>query len=295
MKKLFFILLIISALLIPGAMAAGNFTNADTWLEGQENEIAYFSSQTDVYFDLTGEQKAVTLITIDDITPGRIDFTLTMGSDEIHTGYINYTRDLFTADFSIGLDGNTKDWSALDNFLAKAYISTYATNQDTNTDGILLYESWLTNLANLQNYVFSPDPYISNFPITKIEIHSENPIKTTVAYASIVYVKENIEEGTGSANYLTWVYKLIDFVSQAFGVIPTLLYAFYFIFISHFFEIIILYEIVIASYTAYHSRDIISFLKKFSKANINFLDFWMGFVDTMIGIFAKIIQALKFW
>lgn len=295
MKNYLFILLLLSLMLCPAVMAGGNFTNADTWLEGQENQIAQFNSQTDVYFDLTDQNQAITLITLDDIVPGRIDFILTMGSGEQHTGYIEYSRDLVTASYDIGLDGNTKEWSALDNFLTKAYISTYATNQDTQTDGILLYESWFSNLANLENYVFSPDPYISYFPITKLEIHSENPIKTTVSYASTVYVQQNIAEGTGSLIFFDWIWQMINFVGKVFGIIPALLSVFYFLFVTHFFDIIVLYEIVIMAYTAHNSRDMISFMRKFVRYNVNFLNFWIGFVDKIIEIFFKIIQALKFW
>lgn len=294
MKKIVFFSLLILICLFP-AVSAGNFTNADTWISGDHNEVTQFKDQTDIIFDLSSEGKAISLITLDNIIPGEISFTLTMGSGEQYEGYIHYSRELLTASFDIGLGSQSHNWSSLENFLTKAYISTYATNQDTKQDGILLYESWFTNLNNLEHYCFQPDPYISVFPITKIEIHSDNPITATITYADISYVQENIEEGTGSTSHLKWLSDLINFVSRIFTVIPTILYVFYFIFIKHFFEIIVLYEIVLVSYSAYKSRDMISFFKKFIDYNTKFVDFWIGFVNKILDIFYKIIQSLKLW
>jgi hypothetical protein len=294
MKKIIFFSLLILICLFP-AVSAGNFTNADTWISGDHNTETQFKDQTDIIFDLSSQDKAISLIILDNIIPGEISFTLTMGSGEQYEGYIHYSRELLTASFDIGLGSQSHNWSSLENFLTKAYISTYATNQDTGQDGILLYESWFTNLNNLENYCFQPDPYISSFPITKIEIHSDNPITATIAYADISYVQKDIEEGTGSTSYLKWLSDLINFVSRIFTVIPTILYVFYFIFIKHFFEIIVLYEIVLVSYTAYNSRDMVSFFKKFIDYNTKFVDFWIGFVNKILDIFYKIIQSLKLW
>lgn len=290
-------LLIISILCIPAT--AGNFTNADTWFGlGVLDEIqqtASFSHQESVNFDLTGQNMAVTLITMDGLTPGRVDFTLTMGDGSTHVGYIDYQRDLVVATFDIGLDGNTDTWDGLDNFLQKAYISTYATDQDTMQDGILLYESWLTNLNDLDHFVFSPDPYIRYYPIIQVEIESENPISTTISYASTAYVQENIAEGTGSGSWLSYLGQLIEFLSNIFQIIPTILYIFYYLFVTHFFELIVLYEVIILAYTAAHSKDPFSFAKKFVKYNIAFFAFWIAVVESFVNIFASIIGALKFW
>lgn len=288
-------LLILCVLILPSAAAAGNFTNADTWLDGTQNEIAQYNSQPYILFDLSDTSQAVTLITLDSITPGHIDFTLTMWSGDLHVGYIDYSRDLITASYEIDLDGNTKSWSALDNFLSKAYISTYATNQDTDTDGILLYESWLTNLAELENYVFAPDPNISTFPIQKVEIISENPISVTISYAETQYVSKNIAEGVGSLNYLSYVAQLQEFLWNIFGVLPTFLQSFYYLFITHFFEIIVLYELVILAYAASTSANLIVWVKRVVDYNIKFITFWLDFTGKIITMLYHVISAIIPW
>jgi hypothetical protein len=294
-KQLIFVLILAALILCVPVTAAGNFTNADTWLEGSENLIANFNHQESVVFDLTGQNMAVTMITMDGLTPGRIDFILTMGDGSTHIGHIEYNRDLVVAEFEIGMDGNTDTWDGLDNFLQKAYISTYATNQDTNEDGILLYESWFTNLFELEHYVFSPDPYIRYYPIIKVEIVSDNPISTTITYASTAYVQENISEGTGSGSWLSYLGQLIEFLSNIFQIIPTILYIFYYLFVTRFFELVILYEIIILAYSAAHSKDAFSFSKKVIKYNVAFFAFWIAVVESFVNIFASIIGALKFW
>ena len=71
---------------------------------------------------------------------------------------------LMSCDITLDLDSYSKHWTyyspgGID--LLNTYIGTYATNADTGELGILLAEEWIS-YTDINNYVFSPDPQISD-------------------------------------------------------------------------------------------------------------------------------------
>jgi hypothetical protein len=88
---------------------------------------------------------------------------------------------------------------------------------------------------------------------------------------------------------LSFFESLMGLLGSVFAVFVIIEY----IFVEHFFEIVIFYEVILLAYSAANSRDIISFSKKFIKSNMALFDFFMRLVGILVEITTRIIQALK--
>lgn len=89
---------------------------------------------------------------------------------------------------------------------------------------------------------------------------------------------------------------LLSFLGRVWGLMGSIfavLVIFEYIFVEHFFEVIVLYEIILLSYSAAKSRDFVTFSKKFIKANTALFDFLILLVQRLVSIITQIIQALK--
>lgn len=89
---------------------------------------------------------------------------------------------------------------------------------------------------------------------------------------------------------------LLDVLWRVWGLMGsvfTVLVILEYIFVEHFFEVVVLYEIILISYSAAKSRDFATFSKKFIKANTALFDFIILLVERLITIITNIINALK--
>lgn len=289
------IIFVLILLFIPSAVSAGNFTNTDT-ISGFETQT-YREVGSNINWDLSAQGYAITSIqlSIYDI-PSDTNFILYMLDGSTHQGKITYSnRSLISCDITLDLDGNSKFWTyyspgAID--LLSTYIGTYAKNADTGEFGILLAEKWIT-FTNIENYVFSPDPQIAAYPISSIEIIGTGKVSAVITYAEIGTVQKSIT--TDDFSIFDWAGQLFSFVGSISAIIFSLIAAFKFIVIDHWFSLIVLYESVTMAYAASQSRDIFSFCRKFFRYNKALFEVIIGFIAIIIQIFHRLIDALKFW
>lgn len=88
----------------------------------------------------------------------------------------------------------------------------------------------------------------------------------------------------------------LDILEQIYGFLGTLVFLLTFleyIFIEHFFELFVLYEIILAAYAASQSRDFMIFCKKFTRANKKLFEFIFKFMETIVNIITRIINVFK--
>jgi hypothetical protein len=294
------IVLVLLALVLITPAAAGNFTNADTVNTGYVSDI-YSESGTSIHYDLSADGYAVTQLQITVYhRPSKTDFTLYMLDGSTHAGSITYSNlTTLTCDITLILDGNNKHWTyfapGFDRIpggvdLLNTYIGTYATNSDTGELGILLAEEWIS-LTNIDNYVFSPDSQVSTFPISAIDISASQEVKATITYAYIDTVQKNIKNENKSL--WEWIGQLFGFVGNVGEILFSVIAAFKFIVIDHWFALVVLYESVTMAYAASQSRDIFSFVRKFFRYNKALFEVILGFITIIIDIFHKLIDVLK--
>ncbi len=280
------------------SVSAGNFTNADTVNTGYVADT-YTELGKNIHYDLSEDAYAVTQLQITVYNrPSTTDFTLYMLDSSTHTGSIIYSNlTAISCDITLILDGNTKYWryyapGGVD--VLNTYLGTYATNTDTGELGILLAEEWLS-LTGIDNYVFSPDSQVANYPISAIDITASGEVNAIITYANIDTVQKNIKNEDDSI--LAYASKLYDFVITTITLLYEIMSVFVAIFVKHYFEIFVLYECVVIAYTAdqYRNRDIIAWFKKFMKYQIAFVYFIFDFINIVLEIFSKIVQTLIKW
>ena len=288
------IVLVLLALVLITPAAAGNFTNADTVNTGYVSDI-YSESGTSIHYDLSADGYAVTQLQITVYhRPSTTDFTLYMLNGGTHAGSITYSNLTYlSCDITLTLDGNNKYWTyyapgGVD--VLNTYLGTYATNSDTGELGILLAEEWIS-LTGIDNYVFSPDPQVATYPISAIDISASEEVKATITYAKIDTVQKNIKND--DLSIWEWIGQLFSFVSSIGEILFSVIAAFKFIVIDHWFALIVLYESVTAAYAASQSRDIFSFVRKFFRYNKALFEVILGLINVIINIFHKLIDALK--
>jgi len=293
-KACLIVLILLLALVVVTPTAAGNFTNADTVNAGYVSDI-YSESGTSIHYDLSADGYAVTLLQITVYhRPSTTDFTLYMLDGSTHAGSITYSNLTYlSCDITLTLDGNSEHWTyyapgGVD--VLNTYLGTYATNSDTGELGILLAEEWIT-FTNIDNYVFSPDSQIATYPISAVDISASDEVKATITYAYIDTVQKNINNT--DLSLWEWVGQLFSFVGNIGVILFSLIAAFKFIVIDHWFALIVLYESVTMAYAASQSRDIFSFCRKVFRYNKALFEVVIGFINIIIDIFHKLIDALK--
>jgi len=296
MKKfLFFSLLTLIFLFAPAS--AGNYSSLGAgYLAG---DVTTFEDVTNIDFDLSGEGSVFSQVEIFKINqPGVIEFTLTQGNGEVHSGLINYSVDegfiSNTCYFTLELNSDSKTWSGMDVTPEKVFLTSYARDEDTQITGLLLSEVSLINFILMDGKcVFTEVPDITEYPLVKLSLTSTAPISVGITYEDTKTVQGAMDNE--NINVLSWIGRLLEFAGSALDIVFSLIYVFKLIFIDHFLSVIVLYESVIVAYTASNSKDLISFLKKFIKYNRSLIDAIVGFIESVISIFSKIIQSLKFW
>jgi hypothetical protein len=285
-------------LLFQGAGAAtyGNYTSLNVW--GTTSDNIVFSDLTTVSFNsLTdADSSAISEITLSGIFPGTYDLTLTQSNGVVHTGQIisNWSGLLDTSGtWTLTLDGNTITWSDfnVNQLGGSAYIATYAEDTTTKEKGLILTDAWIGNtLTGYGHTVFSPSDYIEQFPITNFEMSGTHTFTATIGYGDYSDVTKEISDEDFS--FWTWLGYLEDFVVNAWNAVYSIAYVFKLLLIDHFFEIVVLYEVVISAYAASHSRDLITFLKKFVRYQRKLIEVIIGFIEKVVHIIYMIINSI---
>ncbi|WOF15994.1 hypothetical protein F1737_04390 [Methanoplanus sp. FWC-SCC4] len=293
MKKYYLLLSLLLALAIFQPAAAGNYTSLEVW--SVNGETISFSDINTIEFDAAEKHSAIAEVTLSGIQPGTIDLKFHQLNGNVIPGQILYTRSGVldsTGEYTLALGNESKSWSGLENYLDKIFLAAYVKDLDSNEIGLLITDVWIGNtVSGYANSVFSSVPDLGNFPVTKIEITSSDKIRVDIKYAEFGEVQKEIKDE--DFNVLSWMGRLFEFVANAGGILFQIIAIFKFLFIDHFLSIIVLYESVCMAYAAANSRDIFSFCKKLIRYNKALFEAIIGFINVIISIFHKIIDAIK--
>lgn len=131
------------------------------------------------------------------------------------------------------------------------------------------------------------EPAGSVYPVTIYLVTEERALFQMEAFQPGDSWSYNEEYGSG--NLIDALWRIWGLMGSVFTVLAILEY----IFVEHFFEVLVLYEVILLSYSAAKSRDFVTFSKKFIKANTALFDFLILLVERLISIITNIINALK--
>ena len=146
------------------------------------------------------------------------------------------------------------------------------------------------------HYLFESAQSVAATPIWKVAI-------TNATYNTYVYTCTDEDWATYAGKSIGYSLDFweeqsqesADLLDAIWGFAGTLwmiiLVAKYF-FIDHFFELVVLYEVVIMAYTAQGSRDIISFLRKFVRAQTKLFGAVLRLLEMLVNIVVKLIPGL---
>ena len=304
MQKLIICLLLVILVCIPAASAvsAGNYTTLNVWTAGSDSMT--FSDVSIVSFNSIedADVSAVSEIEFSGVKPGTYDLILTQANGIVHTGQIIYESSGLlgtSGNWTLTLDGYSHSWSGLNvEPLGKLYIGTYAENIDTEEKGLILVDGWIGNtiigtVTGEYNCVFSPVSTIEAYPITQVEIQGTDTFSVMISYGDYKTVSEEI--GDSDLSVWDWIGNLFSFVGNVGGILFAIMAAFKFIVVDHFFALVVLYESLIMAYAASNSRDIFTFCKKLFRYNKSLFTAILGFIQVVVDIFHRLIDALKFW
>jgi hypothetical protein len=285
--------------LFPAAAATGNYTSLNVWTAGSENIV--FSDVSVINFNsLEHDKAAISEITFSGIRPGTYNLIFTQSNGNAHTGQMVYdTSGLLgtSGNWSLSLDGYSYSWTGINvEPLGKMYIATYAQDIDTGEKGIILLDGWVGNtivgtVTGNYNCVFSPVPSITAYPITDVQVIGSDTFTATISYGDYETVMEEISND--DLTIWEWIGTLFDFVGNTSGFLFAMIATFKFIFVDHFFSILLFYECILAAYSMSHSRDIFTFGRKFFRSNVAFFTGIFGFIQFIVNFFHKLIDTLK--
>lgn len=298
------ILLLLSLLIIAPAAAEvtlGNYTTIDVYQ--QQKGSIQFENVYDAAFNSISDTNvdAISNIEFYNIHPGTYDFTLTQANGNTHTGQIFYNTSGIlgtTAEWTLTLDGESHSWDTVVNvdIVGKVFIATYAMNMDTSQKGLLLMDAWggqtvIGYITGNYNCVFVDENSIVEYPITQVDVTGTDPFYLQVSYGNYDDISGELQKEP--TNIWTWINNILGFVGSVGDIIFAITYAFKFIIVDHFFQIIVFYEVLVMAYSAGTSRDIFSFGKKMMRYNKALFEAILGLIKIVMEIFHRLIDALK--
>lgn len=282
-----------------GAAAAGNYTSLNVWTQSADTII--FSDVSVVSFDaFEQDAAAISEVTIFGINPGTYTLVFSQANGHIHTGSIIHESSGLlgsSGNWTLMLDGYSHSWTGLNlQVLGEMYIATYAQDIDTGQKGLIIVDGWIGNtiigtVTGQYNCVFSPDSSLAAYPVTQFEMYGTDEFTVTIGYGDYESVSEEISNEDISV--WSWVGNITGFVGNIGNILFISIGIFKFIFVDHFFSIVVLYESVAMAYSASKSRDIFTFVKRFVRMNKALFEIIIGFISVIISIFHRIIDALK--
>lgn len=147
-----------------------------------------------------------------------------------------------------------------------------------------------------ESCLFESAPSVGTSPVWKITV-------TSATYPTYVYVitREQWDEMIGS-HPIGYAYDhlgeqskesaaLIDSIKGFAGTIWTIMLIAKYFAVDHFFEMLVLYEVVLMAYTAQGSRDIIQFLRKFVNAQTKLFGAILRMLEMIVNIVMRFIPG----
>jgi hypothetical protein len=292
------ILLVLALLIAPGAAA----TLTPLGIAISDTSVRIEGSDLSVDLAEIAPGTGATSIGVYGIRPGRTaQIRLYQGDHLACTGSASYEdAGLWGshANISLALGGSSVSWEELapighQSAVMLRYGMSATDDGAIRSTGLLLSD--IPPFGQSQDqYAYQEVAGIISSPVTRIEvISSDGGELRLLAYYAPAEELATALIGRSNPENKDFIGKLSSFVFSVLDIIMTGIGVFKFIFIDHFFAVIVLYESIALAYAASQSRSIIPFFQKFTAYNKGLIYFLMRVVQFVMDFFYKIIQALK--
>lgn len=300
-SKLPLVLLVLVLLVAP---AAATITPIGAQLPDAQFVTADGST---VIFDLAdlAPGHAMTTLTIRGIHVGEsAQISLYQGDRLACTGIASYQAaglcGMTHGNISLALGNSLVSWEELapgGSWRSLILVIRYAMDRSESGDLVstgLLLSNHPPGGQSQDQYAYQAVAGILNSPITRVEVVSSDGTELTVTinHSDAGLLKPALTEHS-EAKPENFIGKLSSFVFSVLNIIMVGIVVFKFVFIDHFFEVVVFYESIALAYAASQSRSLIVFFQKFAHYNERLIYFLMRVVQFVVDFFYKIIQSLK--
>jgi hypothetical protein len=254
----------------------------------------YYTSTSNLTFDKSAEDKAITLIHFKVPQDHTVLFTIYYGTGTSASGYAtNYGNitvwPLKTTTSEINFDGETKTYSYFDtNPSWDYYLSGYARNNTDNQTGLIVYNAGYGGFDN-DLAVFKPVSNLAVNLIYRVDLSSDVPFDADISYGTKSDVAASVSKSILDIAW-DWINFGIAISGMVFAFVLMMLGIIKFFFIDNLLLVVALWISVTMAYSAISSSNIFGFYKKFfryQKALFNFVtqDVW--------NVLVQIISAFR--
>lgn len=198
MRK-YLIALILVALLIAPAFAAEFTLTGYQEFNVFDVEKIYYTGVTDVSFDQSEEDKAITLIHFKVPQDSVVTYTIYYGVGNTASGSATNVWNIsywpaHTTTSTIVFDGQTKSYSYFDtNPDWDYYLSGYARRDTGNTTGLIVYSAGYGGFDN-DLAVFKEVPNLASNLIYRVDLHCNTPFDVDISYGSKADVAASVSK-----------------------------------------------------------------------------------------------------
>ena len=196
--RLFAVLALLALLAMPVIAADYTLTGYQE-LNVLDVEKLYYTGETDVSFDQSADDKAITLIHFKVPQDHTITYTLYYGTGSSVSGYATNIADYSlwpttTTTSTISLDGVSKSYSYFDtNPEYDYYLSGYARTHAGNQTGLIVYSAGYGSLDN-DLAVFKEVPNLETNLIYRVDLHCDTPFDADISYGSKQEVAKSVSK-----------------------------------------------------------------------------------------------------
>lgn len=288
--RLFAVLALVALLAMPVIAADYTLTGYQE-LNVLDVEKLYYTGETDVSFDQSADDKAITLIHFKVPQDHTITYTLYYGTGSSVSGYATNIADYSlwpttTTTSTISLDGVSKSYSYFDtNPEYDYYLSGYARTHAGNQTGLIVYSAGYGSLDN-DLAVFKEVPNLETNLIYRVDLHCDIPFDADISYGSKQEVAKSVSKDILQV-INEWVDLALQMAETIAGVITSGFRWLKFFFIDNLGMTVSLYiagSLVIAARTSRGNP--IRVLRQFIKDQ-------KGLYTFIIEMWAKIVEILS--
>jgi len=247
----------------------------------------YFTGITNLTFDRSSEDKAITLIHFKVPMDRTVNFIIYYGAGNSASGSATTVWNtsllpLHTTTSTIVFNGETKGYSYLDtNPEFDYYLTGYARSSENET-GIMVYNAGYGGFDN-DLAIFMPVTNIAGNLIYRVDLSSDAPFDVDISFGNAADVAASVTKTMLDVAW-DWMNYAINLSGFVFGLLAGLFQWLKFFFIDNLLMTISLYLAITMAYAACTSKNIFLFFRKFFNDQRKLFEFILGLWKTLIEI-----------
>ena len=247
----------------------------------------YFTGITNLTFDRSSEDKAITLIHFKVPMDRTVNFVIYYGAGNSASGSATTVWNtsllpLHTTTSTIVFNGETKGYSYLDtNPEFDYYLTGYARSSENET-GIMVYNAGYGGFDN-DLAIFMPVTNIAGNLIYRVDLSSDAPFDVDISFGNAADVAASVTKTMLDVAW-DWMNYAINLSGFVFGLLAGLFQWLKFFFIDNLLMTISLYLAITMAYAACTSKNIFLFFRKFFNDQRKLFEFILGLWKTLIEI-----------